>query len=203
MSVVQFYTYDPTSVDSDGLATIASSGRGLVDQSLTTMARDGHVFVTMDDDASRPIPGRHRVRVATGEFIEVDPSVKVGPPPPQLPDRSDPKVKAEDLKVICQQAIEEGFKSNALGELHQYGASPTDQTNLLLGGPQRCCDEKGVWALRDHTSEQLEAVKIAFISHRDTARGRLDLLNAVLQAATTKQEIDDIRWSDNRGRLLG
>lgn len=76
------------------------------------------------------------------------------------------------LRAACAAAITGGFTSSALGSIHTYPSTQTDQNNLAVnvthslypGLPgswttlQICRDSLGEWDYRPHTAEQIQQV---------------------------------------------
>ncbi|WP_446902983.1 DUF4376 domain-containing protein [Burkholderia sp. YIM B11467] len=113
------------------------------------------------------------------------------------------------LMTACSNAITAGFESSALGAVHTYPASITDQQNLtasvlasmypgLPAGwttPFWCEDSTGVWAYVSHTAAQIQQAgqdgKAAILA---ALTKKQNLVNQVA-AATTLAAIQAVVWS--------
>jgi len=117
--------------------------------------------------------------------------------------------KVAELRVAGAAAIVGGFESDALGAVHGYPSTTTDQINLMgsvvaaqtpegqaLGWvtPFWCADPIGVWAFRDHTAAQIVAVGLAGKAHVVACQTRLDTLCTDVAVATTAAAVNAIVW---------
>lgn len=105
----------------------------------------------------------------------IPPGVSLSEPPPSIETLK--AKKSAELKVKVNNALVAGFKSNALGSIHNYGSDLTDQINMTgnvvrsqtVGLPngwtteQLCGDLDNNWAYRPHTKQQIQQVGEAFI----------------------------------------
>lgn len=131
----------------------------------------------------------------------------VSAPTPTLAQAQRERIAA--IGATCQAAIYAGFESSALGDVHTYPASDTDQRNLiasviasLLPGlpsgwtvPFWCADASGAWDMREHTAEQIQKAG----SDGQTAITALRLQNAQLaaevMAAATVAAVQAVTWT--------
>ncbi|UTV56438.1 DUF4376 domain-containing protein [Burkholderia arboris] len=118
-------------------------------------------------------------------------------------------VQIAALTTACSNAITKGFVSSALGAVHTYPASITDQQNLtasvlasiypgLAAGwttPFWCADTAGAWAYAEHTAAQIQQVgqdgKTAIL----TALTKKQQLVDAVMAATTVADVQSVVWS--------
>ena len=118
--------------------------------------------------------------------------------------------KIAELSKACRASIISGFESAALGALHRYPSTETDQLNLagsitdsLLVDqsanwvtPFWCADADGDWAMRLHSYAQIQQVG------RESKKRVLKLMqhNAALaaqvQLAPDKVSIDHVTWNE-------
>lgn len=117
-------------------------------------------------------------------------------------------LKTIELRGKCQAEIVGGFTSDALGALHTYPSTETDQRNLLgsvlaaiLPGlpsdwttPFWCADADGNWSFTDHTATQIQRVGTDAKAAVVDAQLKLDRLSAALAQADDKDEIYAIVW---------
>ena len=115
------------------------------------------------------------------------------------------------LRACCALSIVAGFASNALGDIHTYPSSPTDQINMLGRVAQAqidpavvfahwCADANGAWVKRLHTAAQMIQVGQDGAAWVQTNSDRLSgpdgdggLIGQV-QAATTIAEVNAVEW---------
>lgn len=101
-----------------------------------------------------------------------------------------------------------GFTSNALGSVHTYPSSPTDQLNLsgsiiqsLLPttpstwrAPFSGADTQGTWDFRLHTPAQIQQVGIDISNHVITCRIKYGTLRKTVLQATTIEAVATVTW---------
>ena len=114
----------------------------------------------------------------------------------------------DKFNSLCQSAIYEGFTSNALGSLHNYPLKQTDQINLVASvtdsyNPENsedwttsfwCVDSLGNWDYRLHNKAQIQRVGSDGKMHITTQIKTNAILQAQIQQATTKEELEAITW---------
>ena len=110
------------------------------------------------------------------------------------------------LRRHCEAEILAGFNSAALGSVHGYGSSRTDQANLThdaIAGlhadaawvaPIFCADASGKAGMVDHTAEQAAKVLSDFQAMRAAAQAKLAKLSAQIQTAVTVDIVRAIVW---------
>lgn len=117
--------------------------------------------------------------------------------------------KIESLSLQCQQAIYDGFESDALGATHLYPANDKDQINLLasvtdaMRHPDEpewrtifwCADKSGEWAMRPHTADQIQAVGDAGKKNVTSMIIQNEELAQQVRSAKTPEEVEKIQWS--------
>jgi len=115
--------------------------------------------------------------------------------------------KVTTLSTQCQQTIESGFQSEALGSVGLYGSKQIDQLNILHaaantnGGNLRVGDPSNLqapWPLLSHSQAQAQQVQSDFLTWCDTQRTKLATLTAQVYQATTQQELDAIVWAPGK-----
>jgi hypothetical protein len=132
-------------------------------------------------------------------------------PPKPSPEhllKSAKMIKAAEMATLCRKKILEGFKSNALGDMHHYPAKETDQANLsasvldsILPGlsqdwvtPFWCQDSVGSWEFRLHTASQIQQVGREAKQNILFNMGTNDTLQKLIEAATTQEQVEAIVW---------
>lgn len=117
-------------------------------------------------------------------------------------------LKKIELREACRAHIFAGFDSDALGTVHRYPLSQTDQANNqktevsaiknadTVGWTRimQCIDSNGIIAYRHHTAEQVLKVVAAIEEGSEEALLKLQDLIGQVDAATTEIEIDAIIW---------
>lgn len=111
-------------------------------------------------------------------------------------------LKINDIKNDAITAIIGGIDHDALGSVHHYPTSPTDQANLnglisrsqLLGDagvPYKfwCADGNKVWARREHTVAQIQALGLSVASHVITMQDRYEIALSKIAAATAPEQL--------------
>lgn len=109
--------------------------------------------------------------------------------------------KIELLKVDCTTAIQAGFTSSALGEVHTYDSTlPQDQTNLLgakIAGVDMyftCTDSTGYKSQKFHTVAQMAQVYQAGMVHLQTQKARFYARKLAVEQAQTIDAVDAVVW---------
>lgn len=117
--------------------------------------------------------------------------------------------KVADLSQACAAAIVGGYKSDALGEIHDYPSKPHDQLNMLgsvtdaltPGKPEHwrtsfwCANASGLWAFREHTAEQIIAAGQAGKAHVVACQTTLATLSALVASAATIEDMSAVTWA--------
>lgn len=118
--------------------------------------------------------------------------------------------KAAEVSGACAAEILSGFKCDALvpGTAYSYPSQTTDQQNLntavvssLLPDldpdwvtPFWCADDADVWALRDHSAVQIQAVSRAAKASRNACSAKKAELDVLIAAASTVSAVRAITW---------
>lgn len=116
--------------------------------------------------------------------------------------------KASVLREACAGAILSGYVSSALGSPHLYPSGIIDQINMMgsvtesiLPGlsegwstPFWCRDDGGVWAFKPHTAAQIQMAGRDGKAHVVACQAMCDALTAVVLAAETLQEVEEVVW---------
>ncbi|MDV9030489.1 hypothetical protein Q7C30_000025 [Pseudomonas sp. RAC1] len=99
----------------------------------------------------------------------------------------------------CNQHIEGGFNSSALGQIHRYGSTLEDQVNLTglmfsgLDSLYPCTGSDGINAFRDHTREQLLQVNRDLVLFKQAALQHADQLKRDLAKALQDKKLRAMR----------
>lgn len=116
--------------------------------------------------------------------------------------------KIADLSQACAAAIVGGYKSDALGAIHEYPSKSHDQLNMLgsvtdaltPGKPDDwrtsfwCANASGLWAFREHTAEEIIAAGQAGKAHVVACQTTLATLSTSVASAATIEEISAVTW---------
>ena len=107
--------------------------------------------------------------------------------------------KKESLRQSCAKAIESMFQSDALGQSNTYDCRSVDQLNLNMivnggvGGEVYTHDGvEFVWEM--HTHEQCVSLLQSMNVHIKTQRDKLYQKVSLVNACTTRDEVDAINW---------
>lgn len=114
------------------------------------------------------------------------------------------------LGAACGAAIRAGFASSALGAVHTYPASDTDQRNLIAlvtasllpnlpatwTAPFWCADSTGTWAMREHTASQIQKAGSDGQAAITALRMQNAKLAAEVAAAATVAAVQAIVWAN-------
>ena len=112
--------------------------------------------------------------------------------------------KLEMINSRCTRFIESGFSADALGQPYRYDSKLEDQLNLTgvilsgLDAPYFCYDSNNHKTYREHTAEQLHAVGLHLLSHKQSALLHADDLKRALAKTLTERDIaamQAIEWS--------
>jgi len=122
------------------------------------------------------------------------------------------RLKTQEMSYACSEEIYEKFTSSVLGTPHFYNLGRHDQSNLAAlvlkstiqgvgGEPYKfmCSDnivtpDIGVWARRDHTTQQIQDLHSESTAFIYTCLDKHDLRRQEMAAATTQAEFDLIVW---------
>lgn len=109
---------------------------------------------------------------------------------------------AARLSRETRAAIRAGYECSALGSVHHYPATETDQLNVAglvvaamldnVGGSTWCADGAGVWERRAHTAEQIQAVGRAARDHVAAAQAAYEIALQTLNAAETAEAVSAV-----------
>lgn len=118
--------------------------------------------------------------------------------------------KIKKLRLACRDEIFSGYDSDALGAVHRYPLSDTDQANLQKTevsamknadtpgwtGMVQCIDGNGVIAYRPHTAAQVDQVAAAIDAGKEASLTKFaDLVAQVNDPTTdTEEKLDRIQW---------
>jgi hypothetical protein len=110
--------------------------------------------------------------------------------------------KNEQLNYLCNTEILNGFSSDALGGIHEYGFSYEDQINLssfLTILNEDTTIESTYWKTKDagvlpHSRDQFKALCKDAQNHKQGKIAQFWTLKAQVLAATTPEEILAINW---------
>ncbi|OPK49617.1 hypothetical protein B5G54_05885, partial [Ralstonia solanacearum] len=103
--------------------------------------------------------------------------------------------KLAAIKAACEASIVAGFASSALGAVHTYPSSETDQRNLLGSAiaaqwrdpdwavPLWCLSDEGQWLFLSHDAAQVRQVNVDWVAFRDTLRQKYAGLIGQLNSA--------------------
>lgn len=112
------------------------------------------------------------------------------------------------LTAACQTYITGGYQSNALGSVHTYPSTTTDQANMqasviasLLPNlpsnwttPFWCLDTDGNWSMLPHTASQIQQVGSDGKITITNAQIKLAQLLAQVAGATNASQVNAISW---------
>ena len=118
-------------------------------------------------------------------------------------------VQAAAVRAACSAQISGGFQSSALGAVHTYPSSQTDQANMtgavtasIMAGSAAgwtinfwCADASGNWAFVPHTAAQIQGVYADGITALQTLQARNLALQTQITEATTVDAVQAIVWS--------
>jgi hypothetical protein len=109
--------------------------------------------------------------------------------------------KFKELAGYCRIALENGFESSALGTIHTYPSTETDQHNLqsiILAGIESplWCAEDGTWSFKDHTIAQVQQVNVDWLNYRITQQRKYATSMAIVNstATTTVEAVTAVIW---------
>jgi len=119
--------------------------------------------------------------------------------------------KQAELQESARAAILAGVTSDALGALHTYPTSETDQLNMAglaikAENAERtgdlawrckfwCADEAGQWARREHTAAQIIQIGESVIAHVQAAQDRYEQLLTAVASADSAAGVAAVSWS--------
>ena len=110
------------------------------------------------------------------------------------------KNKIAALSKDCEAAICSGFTSEALGSPHHYNGQLDNQINLIFLGnagldvPYTCTDSAGIKEARLHTADQIRQVSLDGGSYKMSQMQKYRDLKALVEQATTPEEVEAIAW---------
>jgi len=90
-----------------------------------------------------------------------------------------------------------GITSVTLGKQHTYRCSPAEQGYVQLAtqfGGSIMCELDGVWLYRPHTIDQAKQVLQKMWQHIQSLQQQLQTLHALVDAATTEDEVNAVVW---------
>lgn len=113
----------------------------------------------------------------------------------------------QKLKMInntCAHVIDAGFTSNALEQSYRYDSALEDQLNLTglilsaLDAPYPCYGDDERKTYREHTADQLYAVGLHLLQHKQTALQQADRLKRTLAKTLAERDLaamQAIEWT--------
>jgi hypothetical protein len=117
--------------------------------------------------------------------------------------------KQQELRSTCENEIISGINHDALGSLHEYGTTPTDQVNMsasvtaakiygAVAGPYMlwCANGNGQWARREHTPAQIEAIGLAIMASVRESQNTFEAKLIELASASTIEEMEAVEWDE-------
>lgn len=98
-----------------------------------------------------------------------------------------------------------GFESSALGQVHTYGSSDSDQRNVLsaaLASQEQAgswtallwCASNGAWTFAAHTASQVMQVNDDWLAFRQALQKKCADLIAQIKAAKTVGAVQALNW---------
>ena len=103
------------------------------------------------------------------------------------------------MTSACQNAIEAGFSSSALGTANAYGCKATDQINISLaavgGGDLWCANSVGTWAFTAHTAAQAQQVQKDMATRIQAQQSTYAKALSDIAAATTVSGVEAVTWA--------
>lgn len=112
--------------------------------------------------------------------------------------------KLEMLNRRCALHIQSGFSSDALGQMYRYDSLLEDQLNLTglilsgLDAPFPCYSNDGEKTYREHAADQLHAVGVHLLAHKQAALQQADYLKRALANTLADKDLaamQAIEWS--------
>jgi hypothetical protein len=112
--------------------------------------------------------------------------------------------KLEMINSRCAALIDSGFTSDALAQTYRYDSAMEDQLNLTglilsgLDAPYPCYGDDEQKTYRDHTDDQLYAVGLDLLKHKQAALQHADVLKRALAKTLTDRDLaamQAIEWS--------
>jgi hypothetical protein len=133
-----------------------------------------------------------------GEYVETDRFTRLEPDPNAV---SPVDAKIAELNAACNEAILEGFTSDALGTDNAYDFDYDAQINLggmlnaiTAGMVSTSFPWKASGIPQLHTINQFKAVFAAGLTHKNSNIGKYWMLKEQTIAATTPEEREAIVW---------
>lgn len=112
--------------------------------------------------------------------------------------------KLEMINNTCARVIDAGFTSNALEQSYRYDSALEDQLNLTglilsaLDAPYPCYGDDEQKTYREHTADQLYAVGLHLLQHKQTALQQADRLKRTLAKNLAERDLaamQAIEWT--------
>ena len=122
-----------------------------------------------------------------------------------------------NLSVICENVIMDGFTSNALGQTYAYASSTLDQINIIGSSiasllaiadpnsgapssiPYKCAlvtnGVIGTYGYQIHTSMQILSVFMAGVQYKLTQLTNYQTKQVYINSCTTTEQIDAVTWT--------
>ena len=121
---------------------------------------------------------------------------------PKEPDLSQKEQeRAEHISFHSALSMKSPFTSDALGSVHTYGNSETDQLNRLIASQSgigceiTCADISGKWTPKQHNQGQLLKVISDGAAWVDACRTQRKSLEEKLNSAKTQEDDDVVVWT--------
>lgn len=117
--------------------------------------------------------------------------------------------KSFELSMACRTAVTSGYLSSALGGIHHYPSTETDQMNMIASvtdsynptnqeewiTPFWCRDANDVWGYRLHSKEQIQKAGSDGKAHIIAQLSKNAYLQSLLPGVNTQEQLDAIVWS--------
>jgi hypothetical protein len=166
---------------------------------------DDALSLKLPGDAVQITEGQHQSLLdaqSNGHIIAADATGKPTAVAPSLQQLQ--ATRLAELRKSCRDTLLGGFTSTALGVIHSYPSTETDQQNLrdalltsisspALESPLWCTNSGG-WKMKPHTALQVEQVHSDWIAFRIAQQQRLLLLQTSANMAASAEALAAITW---------
>lgn len=114
-------------------------------------------------------------------------------------------LQCQRVSAACAASLMAGFESSALGQVHTYGSSDSDQRNVLsaaLASQEQAgswtallwCASNGAWTFAAHTASQVMQVNDDWLAFRQALQKKCADLIAQIKAAKTVGAVQALNW---------